>query len=640
MDSLDVERKLAAILSADVQGYSRLMGQDEVATVATLTEYRLVMAELIAAHHGRVVDAPGDNMLAEFGSVVDAVECAVEIQRALEQRNAELSDERKMIFRIGINLGDVIVDGESIFGDGVNIAARLEGLAPPGGIAVSGSVYDQIRNKISLKFAYQGRHQVKNIDRPVRVYIPQLGDSPSDKHPFLWHLTLRHRSRRTRWVTTIILAVLILGGAWLGWVKNSDRHRQAEGRLKEAIKIAHQAMTLPDKPSIAVLPFTNMSGQADQEYFSDGITEDIITDLSRVSGLFVISRNSVFAYKNKTVKIEQIGRDLGVRYVLEGSVRRAGNKVRITAQLIDATTGYHVWADRFDRDLTDIFAIQDEVTARIVGALEVKLAPGEKTDRQAVKVNAEAYDLILQARRLVESKFTEQANLKARRLISRAIDLDQNFAPAWTSMGWTYFREWSIGWTNDPGTLDRAAFFADKALAIDADDHKALNLLGWVNLWRKQFDRAMMLVRKSIAINPNQAESYAALGEIMIWAGQPHQAIKEINKAIRLNPMAEKYYACSLGHAYLLLGRYDQTIAIEERAIKGNPDNMPAYFALAVAYVKTGQLKKAAGAMRELARMAPTYSLEVARSRLPYKDPAVLEMIIQALTKAHRAAEE
>jgi len=339
----DIERKLAAIFSADVKGYSRLMGEDELTTIRTLTTYREVMATLIQQYRGKVVDSPGDNLLAEFASALDAVQCAVDTQQELKTRNVELPANRKMEFRIGINVGDVIVERERLYGDGVNIAARLEGLAEGGGICISGTVYDQVENKLGIGYEYLGEQAVKNISKPVRVY----------------------------------------------------RVRMEPGTITSRTE-TKKVVEMPDKPSIAVLPFTNLSGDPEQEYFSDGITEDISTDLSRISGLFVISRNSVFLYKGKAVKPEEVSRELGVRYILEGSVRKAGNRVRITAQLIDATTGYHLWAERYDRELKDIFTLQDEVTQKIVAALAVKLTAGEQ-ERLVRKYtdNLEAYDYYL-----------------------------------------------------------------------------------------------------------------------------------------------------------------------------------------------------------------------------------------------------
>src|SRR2546427_991662 len=401
-----IERKLAAILSADVKGYSRLMGEDEVATIRTLTAYQEAMTTFIQQHRGRVVDASGDNLLAEFASVVDAVQCAVEIQRELKTKNADLPAPQRMEFRIGINVGDVIVEGERIYGDGVNIAARLEGLAAAGGICISGIVYDQVETKLALGYEYLGEQTVKNIAKPVQVYRVQM-------------------------------------------------------------EVGASTPTVPDKPSIAVLPFVNMSGDPEQEYFSDGITEELITDLSKLSGLFVISRNSVFLYKGKAVKPEQVSQELGVRYVLEGSVRKAGDRVRITAQLVEASTGYHRWAERYDRSLQEIFALQDEIRQKIVMALKVQLTQEEQARfRRFPTHNLEAYDALLRGLEYVYL-FTQEANAQARQLFESAMALDPQYAAAYALLGFTYLRDWIYQWSHDPQTLERAFALAQRAIALD-----------------------------------------------------------------------------------------------------------------------------------------------------------------------------
>jgi adenylate cyclase len=388
-----MERKLTAILSADVKGYSRLMGEDEEATIRTLTTYREVMTSLIVQHRGRVVDSPGDNLLAEFASVVDAVRCAVEIQRELKVRNTDLPDHRKMEFRIGINLGDVVVEGEKIYGDGVNIAARLEGLADGGGICISGIVYDQVENKLNflnLRYEYVSEQTVKNIAKPVPVYRVQLESDAAALTASLPGLRQAQHERRV----------------------NQDPIALSQSK-------GDRTLSLPDKPSLAVLPFANLSGDPEQEYFSDGITEDLITDLSKLSGLFVISRNSAFLYKGKIIKPAQVSQELGVRYMLEGSVRKSGNRVRISAQLIDTTTGYHLWAERYDRELQDIFAVQDEVTEKIVAALQVKLTEGEQQRLQRPPTNnLDAYEHFLRGLEYYWHR-TREANAQARQMFER-----------------------------------------------------------------------------------------------------------------------------------------------------------------------------------------------------------------------------
>ena len=385
------KRKLTAILSADVEGYSRLMGEDEDATIRILTTYRELMSTIIQKHRGRVVDSPGDNLLAEFSSVVDTVRCAVEIQEELRVRNAELPENRRMEFRIGINLGDVVEEGERIYGDGVNITARVEGLAERGGICISGTVYDSIKNKLSLSYDSLGEHTVKNIKEPVRVYRMRVGPDATASGV---SKEKRHGVKRWQWTALAAVVVLIVGAVaiWNFYFRLPS---------VEPVSVEKMAFPLPDKPSIAVLPFKNLSEDPKQEYFSDGITNDIITDLSKFGGLFVVASNSTFTYKNKPTKVQEVSRDLGVRYVLEGGVQKAQDRVRINAQLIDATTGQHLWAERFDRSLDDIFAVQDEITEKIVATVFVKLdsAARHRAMRKPTE-SAEAYDLNMRAREI------------------------------------------------------------------------------------------------------------------------------------------------------------------------------------------------------------------------------------------------
>jgi adenylate cyclase len=591
-----IERKLAAILSADVKGYSRLMGDDEVATIRTLTAYREVMGALIRQHRGRVVDSPGDNLLAEFASVVDAVQCAAEIQQELKIRNADLPPDRQMEFRIGINLGDVIVEGERIYGDGVNIAARLESLAEAGGICISGTVYDQVETKLAFNYESLGEQAVKNIAKPVRVYrvrmeperVTHKEEAPSPRQP-----------------------------------------RHVEISSENAKTIA-----LPDKPSIAVLPFANISSDPEQEYFSDGITEDLITDLSKLSGLFVISRNSVNLYKGKAVKPEQVSQELGVRYVLEGSIRKAGKRVRITAQLVDATTGYHVWADRYDRDLQDIFALQDEVTQKIVAALEVKLTEGEQERLgRPLTNNIEAYDYYLRGLDL-HPYSTEEANARAQQMFAKAVELDPQFAAAYAGLGWAYFDQWSLGWSQDLQTLEQAFALAQQAIAVDPLLPHGHRLLGIAYLWKKHYELAIAEVERALALDPNHADAYVALGDIFNWAGRAEETAPLVEKAMRLNPQYPLWYLWDLGHAYYLTGRYEEAIATFKRVLARNPDFMPAHAYLAVIHSELGLKEEARAAGVEFLRLSPQLSLDALKQRLPYKDPAVLERVLNAARKA------
>ena len=579
MELQSVQRKLTAILSADVKGYSRLMGEDEVATIRTLTAYRELMATLIREHRGRVVDSPGDNLLAEFASVVEAMQCAVEIQQELKARNAELPQNRRMEFRIGVNLGDVIVEEERIYGDGINIAARVEGLAEGGGICISGTAYDHVENKLELEYQYLGEQAVKNIKKPVRVYRVRM---------------------------------------------------EAEA----AVPKVSRELELPDKPSIAVLPFTNMSGDREQEYFSDGLTEDLITDLSKISGLFVIARNSVFTYKGRAVKVEEVGRELGVRYVLEGSVRKADDRVRITAQLVDATIGGHLWAERYDRELKDVFALQDEITMKIMRALQVKLTEVEQKCLMCkYTCNMEAYDYTLRGMEYF-SRATKEANAQARQMFERAIDLDPKYASAHSRLGLTHLMEWIFGWTDDPQSLERAFEVAQKTLDLDDSLPEAHSLLGNVYLWKKQYEQAVVELEKSITLDPNGADGLADLGNILNWAGRPEEGIELVKKAMRLNPLYPAYYLFHLGHAYFLTGEYEEAIAAFKRLLNRNPNFRPVHTYLVASYSELGREKEARAKAEEISRINPNLCLGALRQRFPYKDQTVLERLFDALRKA------
>ena len=611
---MSMERKLTAILSADVKGYSRLMGVDEEATVCTLTAYREVMATLIRQHRGRVVDSPGDNLLAEFASAVDAVQCAVEIQQDLKVRNAELPDSRKMEFRIGINVGDVIVEGERLYGDGVNIAARLEGLAEPGGICISGTVHDQVENKLTLSYEYIGEQEVKNIAKPVRVWRIQVQESSSQQAKVEKPQPRRVRPAH-RWMIAglLLVAVTIVVVRSLPFSLLSTRH--------SVFVTKEVQLPLPDKPSIAVLPFVNMSADPTQDYFSDGMTDTLITDLSKLSGLFVIARNSTFVYKGKAVKPQQVSQELGVRYVLEGSVQKAEARVRIIAQLVDATTGHHLWAEHYDRDLEvkDIFALQDEITQRIVGALAVKLTAGEQGRIGRVPTdNLEAYNYYLRG---IEShhRLTKEAHAQARQLFERAIALDPQFALAYTMLGLTLRQEWDWGWSLDPQALERAFELAQKAIALDDSLAWAHSLLGMAYVRKEQPEQAIAEGERAIALDPNCAECYESLADILVLAGRPEEAVGLAEKAIRLDPQFAAYYSGQLGEAYRALGRYEEAIAAQKRVLTRNPDVLPAHVELAIIYNELGREEEARAEEAEVQRLSPHFPVEALRQRASLK---------------------
>jgi adenylate cyclase len=582
-------RKLAAILFADVAGYSRLMQDDEQATVAALEAYRGVFREEIAAHQGRVVDMAGDSVLAVFETATGAVSAALDIQAALAGRNDGLPEARRMRFRIGVNLGEVIQkeDG-TVYGDGVNIAARLEAIGEPGGVTVSGTVFDQVKNRLRAEFDSIGEQTVKNITDPVRAY-------------------------RVRSPT------------------GDASHSVPRAKASAGPTVA---LPLPDKPSIAVLPFVNMSEDPQQEYFSDGMTEDVITGLCKLSGLFVIARNSVFLYKGRAVRPEQVSRDLGVRYVLEGSVRKARNRVRITAQLIDATTGYHLWAENYDGELRDIFALQDGITRQIVTALAPKLKAGEQSPiRHQETSNVEAYDLVLKAfATLVQ--YTQASNVTALQLCQQAIALDPKYARAYAVLTRGYYVAWQSQWTDDRAALDRAIEAAKKAVTLDDSLSEAHLVLGWCSLWKKQHDLAISELERAVSLDPNYAEAFAFLAEVLNFAGRPDEAIGFVKKALRLDPNYQAHCVFHLAHSYWLLRQYDEAIAAMQDSLHRNPNFLPAHRMLAVAYTELGRDADARAEVRELLRISPGASLDRFRATEAYKNPADTERFMSGLEKA------
>ncbi|MDH3838999.1 MAG: adenylate/guanylate cyclase domain-containing protein, partial [Desulfobacteraceae bacterium] len=487
------KRKLTAILSADVKGYSRLMGDDEEATVRTLKSYREVLFTLIQQHNGNVLDSPGDNLLAEFVSVVDAVQCAVAVQKEIKARNDELTESRRMQFRIGINLGDVIQEDERIYGDGVNIAARLEGLAEPGGICISKTSFDQIESKLPYGYEFLGDQTVKNIAKPVGAYrvvldprVTVAGESDEEKRSHVKHIPII-----VGVVMVLVLAVAV--GLWQFYLRRPTM---------EPASVEKMAYELPDKPSIAVLPFDNRSGDPEQEYFADGMTDDLITALSKISGIFVISRNSVFTFKNKPIKIQQVAKELNVHYVLEGSVRRAGDTIRVNAQLIDANTDHHLWAAKYDGRIEDVFSLQDNITQRIVSALSVKLTNQEQALISSTDTdNIEAYDLFLKARSL-RNQFTPESFVEASRLLKKATELDPNYSQAYAELAYIYWDarqrtpflkaldiSWYSGQNLAIGYLDsgRNLAIGFLELAMQNPTHLAHQIAADVAISRRQF---------------------------------------------------------------------------------------------------------------------------------------------------------
>ncbi|UCF02909.1 MAG: adenylate/guanylate cyclase domain-containing protein [Deltaproteobacteria bacterium] len=627
MATQDFKRKLTAILSADVKGYSRLMGEDEEATVRTITAHRKVITSVIEKYRGRVVDSPGDNILTEFVSVVDAVQSAVEIQEVIRAKNAELPEERRMEFRIGINLGDVIQEGQRIYGDGVNIAARVEGLAEPGGICISGSAYEQIENKLALGYDYIGEHTVKNIVKPIRVYRVPTGPETVQKFP----AEGRHVPKYQRVSLAVVIALLVVAGGVAIW-KSSQPPTSPP---TEVASVEKMAFPLPDKPSIAVLPFDNLSGDPEQEYFGDGITEEIITALSKVPKLFVIARKSTFTFKGKPIKVKQVAEELGVRYVLEGSVRKAGDKIRITAQLIDALTGNHLWAERYDRNLTDIFAIQDEITKKIIEAMQVTLTAGEQA-RAAAKGtnNLEAYLKYLQANEFIY-QFSIEGNALGRQLAEEAIALDPEYAGAYRVLARANMMDVWLGTSKSPKqSIAGAIELVQKALLLDDTYADAHGTLGSLYTMTRQYDKAIAEAEQAVALNPNSAYAYAMLGKTLRFSGRWTEAVQAYKKAIRLNPIPTNNILFGLGISYAFTGQYEEAITWCEKAVRQQPDDIFAHYMLAVVYSFSGRDEEAQAEAAEVLRINPKFSVEKFAKRIKYKNQADKERIISALRQA------
>jgi len=623
VDPKDVTRKLSAIFSADVQGYSRLMGDDEIATVEAITEYREIISSLVTQWKGRVVDSPGDNILAEFASVVDAVQCAVEIQNVLKARNEDLPENRRMIFRIGVNLGDVIQEGDRIYGDGVNIAARIESLADGGGICISGTAYDQIENKLALGYNFIGKHSVKNIAKPVRVYKVPMDPKDVGKKKV-------GKSGKKMAIAAAVLLILA-GAAAAIW----NFYLPPSPPPMEVASVEKMAFPLPDNPSIAVLPFDNMSGDPDQEFFSNGLTEDIITALSNLPRVFVIARNSSFVYKGKPVKIKQVAEELGVKYVLEGSFRKSGEKVRITAQLIDATTGHHLWADRYDRELKDIFDLQDEITQKILTSLDVKLADGEQARlwRKTTR-NPKIYEKWRQALEYFR-KFTPGDNHTAREMLKALVALDPEFISGFVLLGWTYLIEVWGGWSKSrEKSLGKAVEFAQKALDLDESAAEAHALMGSIHLVKREYDKAVESGKRSVALSPNGADVLQLYAITLGFVGRREEAISLLEKAIRLNPLPPIHYLFGLGGSYSGAGRYEDAIKIYKRALKINPEDFWTNIGLTAAYSLSGRESEAKATAKKILRLNPKFSLEWYEKTLLNKNPADKERMINALRKA------
>jgi adenylate cyclase len=579
--SIDAERRLVAIFAADVDGYSRLMGSDEVGTLRDLTECRRILDSLIALHRGRIANTAGDSVLAEFSSAVDAAQCAIEAQVALAEANGQVSLDRQIKFRIGVHVGDVMVRAGDLFGDGVNVAARLEGIAEPGGVCVSDDAYRQIRGKIDSTFEDMGARSLKNIAEPMRVWRIQSVSRPT-------------------------------------------MSTQAE------------PLALPDKPSIAVLPFQNMSGDPEQEYFADGMVDDITTALSRFKALFVIARNSSFTYKGRAIDIKQVGRELGVRYVLEGSVRKAAGKVRITGQLIDATTGAHLWADRFEGNATDIFALQDAMTDSIVSAIaprvlqaEIELAARSRPD------NLSAYDLYLRATPRYCS-LTREGLSDALQLLGRALEIDPRYGAAASLAANCHLFNVVQGWATDPKSgIKEATRLSRMALSIDENDPEALAIGGHIVVWSGDLDTAIEMVDRAVELNPNSARAWNERGWTYRHSEQTEEAIQSFERAIRMSPLDPMLHLTLTGMAtaFIELRRFDEAVAVAKKALRRNQTFSTTYRCLAAALAHLGRDEEAREAAARLLELDPNYRIS-GSSQVVFMGRGKARLFVEGLRKA------
>jgi TolB-like protein len=575
-----VERRLAAILAADVAGYSRLMGNDEEGTLTALKSCRReLIAPKLAEHRGRIVKTTGDGALAEFASAVDAVRCAMEIQHAMAERNAVIPEDRRVEFRIGINVGDIILDEGDIYGDGVNIAARLESLASPGTICLSENTYTQIKGKLPINVSDMGVQQLKNIAQPVRVYSVRFEDAST-----------------------------------------------------------RQALSLPDRPSIAVLPFQNMSGDPEQEYFADGMVEDIITGLSRIKWLFVIARNSSFTYKGRAVDVKQVGRELGVRYVLEGSVRKAGTRVRITGQLIEASTGAHLWADRFDGALEDVFELQDRVTSSVVAAIapKVEQAEIERSKRKPTN-NLDAYDYYLRGVEGINSQ-TRESTSEALRLFHKAFELDPGFASAYAMAAFCYSQRKAFGWaTNRSQDIANAAPLARRAVELSRDDALAISRAGLVLAYVvEDFDSGALFIDRARILNPNLSAVWHASGWLKVWIGEPDTAIEHLERFVRISPLDPLLHSVrsAIAFAHVFAGRFTEAVSYAEKALADNPNTHQALRATALSCAWAGRTEQAQKAIGRLLQVDPTFRVSKLLHLTPLQRPEDIARYQEGMRKA------
>ncbi len=622
-----VERKLAAIMAADVVGYSRLMGADEVGTLRALKTVRKDLVDpSIAAHGGRIVKTTGDGLLVDFPSVVDAVGCAVTIQRAMIGRNSDVPEAKRIVFRVGINIGDVIIDGNDIFGDGVNIAARLESICEPGGLCISDTACDQVRDKLPLTFADRGEQQVKNIARPVRVFglAPQaIAEAPELS---LGRTTLA-KPRNRAMLAAVLVLVMVIAGAAAWWTM-----RQSAPSGSQTTS-APRPTSADVRPSIAVLPLVSLADVSKDDYFADGLTEDIISALGRFSEFVVRSRNAVFSYKGKNPRPEEVGRELDVRYIVEGSIRRSPERIRISIRLTDATRGALLWSEQYDAEPKNIFSVQDDITRRIAGTLASRLTNLELA-KAATKPpsNLEAYDIVLRGRDL-SARVNRSANSQARVLFERAIELDPGYAPAYIGLGRVELNGVIQGWTADPeAALQRAETLGQKAIAIDSTSAGAHALLGNTYIRYADYDRALDEMRRAVELNNSDPDAYAGLATALLWAGDVDASVKAFETAGQFRPNPTVTESVELGIAYLLADRNADAIRTLERAVARNKTHTYTNAILAAAYAQAGRQADAARQVETVRALNPRFDSAEFGSLL--RRPELRAKLAGALEKA------
>ena len=619
-----VQRRLAAILATDMVGYSRLMEADEAGTILRQKAHRAELIDpKITEHNGRIVKTTGDGMLVEFASVVDAVACVVAIQRAMVEREADVPEEQRIQYRAGVNIGDIVIDGDDILGNGVNVAARLEGLADPGGICIPRKVFHEVRNKLDVGYEFIGEQRVKNIETPVPVYRVLLEPESAGK------VIGEKRSKLSLWrrgaAAAAVMGIFVVATVW--W--------QPWAPDVEPASVEDMAFPLPNRPSIAVLPFENLSGSTDHDYLADGLTEEIITTLSKSPNLFVIARNSTFTYKDKAVEVKQVAEEQGVRYVLEGSIQRSGERIRVNIQLIDALVGRHVWAEIYDRLFGDIFVLQDDITQNIMVALEVELTQGEEVrlmHSRAPKLEAFVY---LQKSRAHYYRFNREENAIARELAMKAINVSPEYPDAWEWLGWYNFNDYRFSWSADPNrSLTLAEEAANRAFVLNPKVAGVNGLLGALSLYRGEYEEAISHYRKAVELAPSNAIMIGGLAWVLCYGGYPEEAIPLLQQAMRLSPYYPAWMVGTLGLAFMMTRDYPKAIVANEQLIERKSLLQFGYSRLAAIHAVLGDDKKAKTYAAELLKIKPDFSITKWSKVLIYKDKELLDWELNALRSA------